>query len=144
MVDRYRNYQPRRRPPVRQKKSHRGFYIFLLAIFLIFGGKSVIGKMQADKDKPQTKSSTVPKPKKTVNAEPISNTTWDSLSQKVNAIISEQPGLDISVAVIDISSNTKANYGVQEAFHGASTTKVLTATAYLHDVETGKVLWRRT
>jgi beta-lactamase class A len=136
MVDRYRNYQPQRPAPRQRSKSHRGLYL-LVVILLIFGGKTMLGKVRSEK-KPETKTSSIPKPKTVVKAEPIPSTTWSDLNQKVTALINQYPNLNIAVSVIDINSNTKANYGIQESFHGASTTKVLTAAAYLHDVEQGK------
>lgn len=139
MTDRYRNYQPRHSPASKRRGKSRKIslrLIFLVAL-LVFGGKFVIGRIfHEQKQNPNT--STTPKPEKKVLAEPITTTTWNDLDQKVSAIINENSPLNISVAITDINSNTKANYGVQEAFHGASTTKVLTAAAYLHDVETGK------
>lgn len=137
MNDRYRNYQPRRTPRPK-KKSPKRFLLFFLLILVVFGGKTAWNKLHTkETQSPTPRASTTPK-KKQVKAEAITNTTWNELDQKINAIIAQNPGLDISVAIIDINSNTKASYGVQEAFHGASTTKVLTAVAYLHDVEEGK------
>lgn len=141
MSNRYRNYRPRYSPPQRMQKKHRrvNLKILLLAALFVFGGKFVVDSLFNNRDQNKTPAaSSTPKPEKKILAEPITSTTWNDLNQRVTSLIDANAPLDISVSIIDVSSNTKANYGVQEAFHGASTTKVLTAAAYLHDVETGK------
>jgi beta-lactamase class A len=134
MIDRYRNYRPERPVPTPRKKSRRGLYIFVAIILISVGGKAIIGR-NADKEdsapQPAKKSQAAESPK----ADPIKTTAWHELSQQMNTIIEENSAFDISVAVIDINNNTKANYGIQESFAGASTTKVLTAVAFLQDVE---------
>lgn len=139
MTDRYRNYKPRHSSARKRKKKvgKINWRLLILVVVILFGGKVVIGKL-FEKDTSAPAASTTPKPQKKILAEPITSTTWNDLNQKVTAIINENDPLNISVAVIDLTDNTKANYGLQEAFHGASTTKVLTAAAYLHDVETGR------
>lgn len=134
MVDRYRHYQPKKQP---RRKSRRGFYTLILLAVVIFGGRAVWGKIHSTNNN-SSGSPSASKTKPKVKAEIISSTTWQDLSQKVSALLGQNPGLNLSVSVIDINSDTKGNYGIQEAFHGASTTKVLTAAAYLHDVETNK------
>ena len=93
-------------------------------------------KKQSGHNTPIASTKVETKPK--ITAEPLSSTTWTTLDQRVNAVIAENPTIDISVAVIDIKTSTRANYGIQNNFAGASTTKVLTAVAYLSDVEKGK------
>lgn len=141
MTDRYRNYQPRYSPSQKRKRRKKtgvfNWQLLFLIVLLLGGGKFIVGKVTGHSEAQPT-TSTTPKPAKKVLAEPITSTTWNDLNQKVTAIITENAPLNISVAVIDMTTNTKANYGVQEAFHGASTTKVLTAAAYLHDVEQGR------
>ncbi len=137
MIDRYRNYQPRRIAPRQQKKKHRGLFVLVCAAVLFTGGRTVWSKIQTPSDTKSTANST-PKPVKKITAEPIATSTWNDLNQTVTAVIDQNPGLDISVAVIDIGTNTKANYGIQDNFAGASTTKVLTAVTYLHESEEGR------
>ena len=137
MVDRYRNYQPRRPSHKPKPKNHRIFYVLAAAALLLFGGKTVLGKVESEKSS-ESKTTSLPKSKATIKADPITSNTWNDLNQKVSEIINQNSAVNISVAVIDISTNTKGNYGIQDNFAGASTTKVLTAAAYLHDVETGK------
>ena len=138
MIDRYRNYQPRRRRSAPVKKHRVGRYLVLVLIIGFFGGKYIWSSMKKPINTTTSSASTKVKPKPKVTAEPLSSTTWTTLDQRINAVIAENPTLDISVAVIDIKTSTRANYGIQNNFAGASTTKVLTAAAYLHDIEAGK------
>ena len=137
MIDRYRNYRPV--PPTRKqvKKPKVGRYFVLLIFFVILIG-FLVKSRGSDKPKTEVKSSEVKKVKPKVTAEPISSDTWGLLASKMNTLITENNELDISVAVIDVDTGTKANYGIQNNFAGASTTKILTAVAYLHDIENGK------
>lgn len=137
MVDRYRNYRPQKRSQPQRQKNRRSIYVVIILAILLLGGRTVWGRLQ---HKPQSTDSTSsqPEPKPIVNAEPIPATTWNELNQRISALIAAHAALDISVAVIDINSNTKASYGIQDNFAGASTTKILTAAAYLHEVETAQ------
>lgn len=138
MIDRYRTYKPRRPVTNQRKRSHhKGAWFFLLILCVVFFGvKFFFSKSDSNKNN-QSTTSAAQKPKPIKQADPIATTTWNDLSQKLNNLINENSDLDISIAIIDIATNTKANYGIQDNFAGASTTKVLTAAAYLHAVETG-------
>lgn len=61
------------------------------------------------------------------------------MNASINETVTAYPGYDIGVAVIDIKTGESMSYGAPEAFVAASTAKVLTAIAYLHDVEQGKL-----
>lgn len=142
MVDRYRNYQPayyRPRANKRRPKKPRGKMV-LLALLLVAGflGYKQLTNAESPIAEEVTKvEKQVSKPKK-VEATPISDTTWNDLEAKLGEIIAANPNVNIAVGVIDSKTNTKVNYGFAEAFHGASTTKVLTASAYLSLVEKGE------
>jgi beta-lactamase class A len=140
MVDRYRNYHSQRRVPQRKKPSGNRLFFGLVVIALFIGGRMAYNTLQKPATKSQAKAVTGTATKKTtpVKAEAINDATWSKLQSQMADIIAANPDLDISVSIVDINSGTKASYGVGEAFHGASTTKVLTAAAYLHDVEQGK------
>lgn len=133
MVDRYRNYQPYQPRP--RKKSHRGFFLLCFVACVVVG---IFIKHNLARDEKKTPATTTTTRKKTVKAEPISTDTWNRLEQNVTALINNHPELDISVSVIDASTNTRGSYGIQDNFAGASTTKVLTAVYFLHQVEKGK------
>ncbi len=60
-----------------------------------------------------------------------------TMGNTIQSVIQQYPGMDIGVAVIDIKTNEAQAYGVGDPFVAASTAKLLTALAYLHDVEQG-------
>lgn len=140
--DRYRTYQPvynrprhKRQPP----KKHRGrrFLVFIILISVGFYGYLHFFKnTDAATNVEQTVKKVVKKKK--VEAVPISDNTWNDMRTKVDAIIAANPGINIGVSVIDDKTGVKQDYGLQDPYHGASTTKVLTAAAFLHQVEQGK------
>lgn len=138
MVDRYRNYKPQYNRVKEQPKRHPKRWFMLFAVIaLMLGIKHFAGGTKDKKTDTHT-ASVVAKPKPVIAADPIADTTWNTLGSKVNALIAQQPDLDVSVSVIDIGTNTKGNYGIQDNFAGASTTKVLTAVTFLHELEQGK------
>lgn len=140
MVDRYRNYQPayyRPRSNKRRAPKKRRGRLLLLVLLLVIGFYGYKQLTRAEEPAQTTTKKVEQKPKK-VEAEPIADTTWNDLEVKLGAIIAANPNVDIAVGVVDSKTNTKANYGFDEPFHGASTTKVLTATAYLSLVEKGE------
>lgn len=62
----------------------------------------------------------------------------EAMQTKIEAIIGSYPHLDIAVSVVDLQDGTGYNYGLSNtAFIAASTTKVLTATFLLQQVEKG-------
>lgn len=63
---------------------------------------------------------------------------FTAMNASINAEIAKYPYMDIGVSVIDIKTGDTEAYGVQNPFVAASTAKLLTAIAYLHDVEQGK------
>lgn len=69
--------------------------------------------------------------------EPLKTLDHTIMNNEINAIISDYPSMDIGVSWVDIKSGESGNYGVQAPFVAASTAKLLTAIAYLHDVEAG-------
>lgn len=63
------------------------------------------------------------------------------LASQIDVIISANMDVIFGVSIQDLNSGVVYNYGSSEAFTAASTTKVLTAVDYLHEVELGtKVL----
>jgi beta-lactamase class A len=138
MVERYRHYQPnRQRREVKQKPPrHRGrriLFVAVIAIGLYVGfmklNDSRISSQQSEEAK---KASSQPVVKQ------IDQTVWDHINQVVAISVADNPSLDISVSLVDVKTNTARDFGAQETFAGASTTKVLTAVAYLKQVEEGK------
>lgn len=142
MIDRYRTYQPvynRSRASKRKPKKHRGRRLIVLIGLIIIGligFKYFIANSSKSNATEQPAKQKVAKKK--VEAVPISDNTWDDMRAKVDAIIAANPAINIGVSVIDDKTGVKQDYGLQEPYHGASTTKVLTAAAFLHQVEQGK------
>ncbi|HVO86349.1 MAG TPA: serine hydrolase [Candidatus Binatia bacterium] len=64
-------------------------------------------------------------------------TSLSSMGSKINSIINANPTVDISVSVIDLTNNQSYNYGLNVPFVAASTSKLITAADFLHQVETG-------
>jgi len=60
------------------------------------------------------------------------------LSSEIQSIIDNNPGLEIGVAIKSFDSEDVQTFGVTEPFVAASTTKLITAVSYLHQVELGK------
>lgn len=60
------------------------------------------------------------------------------LQADIQAVITAHPNLTIGVGVVDVSSGAKVSAGSSAPFVGASTTKVITALAYLKNVESGR------
>jgi beta-lactamase class A len=56
---------------------------------------------------------------------------------EVNAIITDNPGITFSVSTVTPLTGPK-HYGNSDSYLAGSTTKVLTAAAYLHKIEIGK------
>ncbi len=140
MIDRYRNYQPvSRRPPEPKKSRHRGRRRLLTLSILI--ALCVFGYFKITNGQDQSTTNDTPKAApvvKKVTATPIPATAWADIEAQVNAAIVANPDLNIGVSIIDSKTNTKVDYGSQEQYAGASTTKVLTAAAFLQQVEQGK------
>lgn len=60
-----------------------------------------------------------------------------AFSNEVESVVAEYKSVDIGVSWIDIKTGDSHDYGVQDPFVAASTAKLLTAIAFLHDVENG-------
>lgn len=95
-----------------------------------------------------------------VSRKTLASTAWQALSSKtasadspaaakkagarqamienIQATASNYPSVETSVSVIDLDSDEQADIGESAAFTAASTTKVLTAAAYMQLVDQGK------
>lgn len=74
----------------------------------------------------------------TPEPEPVKSLDYTDMSARINAIIAANPGMDIGIATVDIKTGDTKTFGVENVFVAASTAKLLTAIAYLHDVEQGQ------
>ncbi|MET1033482.1 MAG: serine hydrolase [Candidatus Saccharimonadales bacterium] len=61
-----------------------------------------------------------------------------ALSREIQAILTANQRLDTSVSVTDLQTGKSYHYGETASYTAASINKLLTATLYLHQVETGK------
>jgi beta-lactamase class A len=126
--------------PVRQAAPSSGrakiLMFFVMAALLITAGL-VIGVPGKSKGEVKATSTTLAK---VVETKPIPPKKLDftNMNSAITAEIQKYPYMDIGVAVIDIKTGDSQAYGVQNPFVAASTAKMLTAIAYLHDVEQGK------
>ncbi len=136
MIDRYRNYQPQRRQHRRRKSHSKKWLVFIAVIAAFIAGKMILGIFDQTKE-PVVSSSKTDVPKAKPKPDEIATSTWNELETNVNAIIGQNPTIDISVSVIDANTSTSYNFGIQDNYAGASTTKVLTAAAFLSQVEAG-------
>lgn len=106
-----------------------GVTLLLIAGMLSLVRKNISPKSAIKNMQTIAKASANPVPK-TINANELTNHLDD--------VTEEYSHLDIGVAVIDLKTNQTFSYGDKAAYYGASTTKVLVAAAYFHEVEIGK------
>jgi beta-lactamase class A len=66
--------------------------------------------------------------------EPIND---EVMAATINSVISQSP-LDVSVSITDLDTTKAYHYGDDASYEAASTTKLLTAVMFLHQVEIGK------
>ena len=138
MVERYRHYQPNRqsREVKRKKPKHYGRRLLLILIICV---GLYIGVLKLRSTMPHVQD---PKKSQGVTSQPVikkvSQATWDHIDQVVGFEVAANPSLNIAVSLVDVKTNTAKDFGDQETFAGASTTKVLTAAAYMKQVEQGE------
>lgn len=99
------------------------------AVITITGANAIRQRVFADIAKTSTPAASIP----------VKQFDAKALGDKLALIGAKYPNLDIGVSVINVNGGQKQTYGETAPFIGASTTKVLTAIVYLHQVEYGKV-----
>jgi beta-lactamase class A len=85
----------------------------------------------------EVKATTTNSQPEEVKPAPPKKLDFTEMNAVINAEIQKYPSMDIGVAVVDIKTGDSQTYGVNVPFVAASTAKLLTAIAYLHDVEHG-------
>jgi beta-lactamase class A len=70
--------------------------------------------------------------------EPIYTLDDAVLSTKIQSLLAENSDLDLSVSITDLQTGKKYHWGESASYTAASIGKLVTATAYLHMVETGQ------
>ncbi len=108
---------------------------FIAVFVLLVGGLWFIPSLVHQEPETTADNAQVP-------AEPqeaaVAKLDFSSMTQQINAAIAEHPSYETGVTVIDIKTGDILTYGAPEPFVAASTAKLLTAIAYLRDVEQGK------
>lgn len=71
--------------------------------------------------------------------QPAATRTVDSttLQTKIQALLNKNSDMDIGISATDLTTGQVYNYGDDNGFVAASITKLLTASLYLHETETG-------
>jgi beta-lactamase class A len=143
----YYNYYTNQRPlkPTMNvpKKPHkhrlRRIVIALIVIVLVvFVVDHFLPKTKSSLNRVVSKTITHRAAPKPTPSNLISNAKLSAMGNTINNIISQNNGIDISVNLIDLNTKQTEHYGTNEAFTAASTTKVITAAYFLHEVEAGK------
>lgn len=75
---------------------------------------------------------------------PISQTALTTMDNDINGILAANPGIDVSVSVLDLTTNTSRSYGPSVSYEAASVAKLITAVAYAQGVERGTQSWSTT
>lgn len=73
----------------------------------------------------------------------VKNIDDTKLATTINSLLSENRNLDTSVAIIDLQTGKAYQYGDEAGYRAASITKLITAAAYLHTVESGDATLRK-
>ncbi len=133
----YRAHGTRTNPRTSGHSVARNFGRFFAAIFVLgVAGFMLLTPQSGD---PKTLGVSVQEAQamKQPEPEPIKSLDHTPFASDVNAVISKYPSMDIGVSWVDIKTGETGDYGVQVPFVAASTAKLLTATAFLHEVESG-------
>jgi beta-lactamase class A len=136
---------PKKPKPKRRLRRFFKKLIFILIIAAIVIGVHALFNHHSKKAS-TSNDQTVPKsqPIKSSSSDSsntgISSADADTMGQTINTIIEENSGINISVNVIDLSSNNQSfHYGTASStFQDASTAKIITAEYFLHEVEEGQ------
>ncbi len=88
---------------------------------------------------PQILGASAQENKPVAHAEPLPPPQLDytTMNTQITSTIAQYPSMDIGVSWVDIKTGESRTIGVDKPFVAASTAKLLTAIAYLHDVENG-------
>lgn len=122
--------RPRRNAPI----ARRSFALPLAILGIVITGLVIFWPSHG-KDKSDEASAQQVQVQK--QPEPVKHLDFTTMDSSISSVITAHPSLDIGVATVDIKTGDSKTYGVENAFVAASTAKLLTAIAYLHDVEQG-------
>lgn len=127
------SYSAKEPSPRPSRKLKRRVTLVSLIALAILVGLAVVTLWPT----PKSHSSGAAQPAATSSKKPppIDQST---LAAQVNQTIKASP-LEVGVSIIDLTNNRRYDYGLGDTeYIAASTTKVLSASLYLHDVEAGR------
>ena len=128
------SYGPRTPQPPKKKKSRRR--LVLAGLFVSAFVVTVVFKTLSPAPDSKVHGAALVK---TAAHAPIPSVNQTALAAQVNQAINDNPGLEIGVSIIDTTSNQRYDYGLGNTqYIAASTTKLLSASLFLHDVEAGQ------
>lgn len=79
-----------------------------------------------------------PAPTPTASPSPPAPSWLSQVNPQLTAIVAKYPNDKLGLEVINLTTNETATNNADQVFYAGSTTKMLTATYFLHQVETGK------
>ena len=129
------SYSPRPLPKPPRRQQHRDRKVFIVLFVLLIAGVLVYAVPQV---KAPAKSAATTSPVAKPAAPAIDSAKLSTMANIINGIINQNSNIDMSVSMIDLGSGQSEHYGDTAAFTAASTTKVITAADFLHQVEAGQ------
>jgi len=119
--------------PKSRKRFKRGITLtslFVVAFLVILAAKSLLPSMQSKAHGQSLSALTLTK-----KSAPINQAL---MASQVNQVINNS-NLEVGVSIIDLTNNQRYDYGLGDTeYIAASTTKLLSASLFLHDVEQGQ------
>ena len=126
------NYQPNSRLQPTPVKKHRAGWLVILVMLVGIGA----GAHWLD-SKHLLNPKTLAHSLSQAPAQPTA-AQLATMNSQINQVIAVNPNMQIGVAITNINNNKAYNYGVSDPFIAASVGKLITASLYLHDVESGQ------
>jgi beta-lactamase class A len=134
----YRAHGTRLPQPEKQHNTAKNFGKLFIGLFIL--GIAGFIWMTPKPGQPKTLGVSAQEPQSMKQPEPEKLRQLDhtAMASEINAVIGKYPSMDIGVSWVDIKTGESGDYGVQVPFVAASTAKLLTAMAFLTDVENHK------
>lgn len=127
----YGNYSAEKpKPPKRTKRGRRLLYVLILAALIVVAAKELVLSPQSRQHVAALSAAATTKKPPAINQA--------QLAGQINQVINGS-NLEVGVSIIDLSDNARYDYGLGDTeYIAASTTKLLSASLFLHDVEQGQ------
>lgn len=136
--------------PSKQNANPRKIFVLMLLVFLV----SALGFFYLTKNKyiepdaninqtdeasvPKTETSTAPIKNTDVPQANVKQVDLAIVKESIQKVIAKHPELSVGVSFVNIKTGDKVDVNGDQVFVAASTTKVLVAIDFLHEVENGK------